>query len=149
MAELRGGDVTDALEQLLQGIQPGAGYGTALSGVFRGCEKVKDTQPKPYVLLRTLTDVRTGKAGGQTTRLRTFELEVVFSHAASDRELDQAHADICAALGYGEPDYDNRFPGLVDGDEQAAYAYPAEGSKLRAVIVQLGVTYVQRYPGKH
>lgn len=137
--------VTDQLMSCLQRITLANGYSTDLKGVFRGTDKVKDTQPKPYILARVLTDVRTGRAVRQATRVRTFALEAVFSHTADDEQLDQAHRDILRCVGFGEDDFDNRFPGLLDEMDEATYDYPAEGSKTRAVIVQLGVTYVENY----
>lgn len=145
MSKPRASQVTDDLEKALEQIVPANGYGTEIKAVFRAAGKVKDAQPKPYILLRVATDTRTGGAVQQASRLRTFELQVVFSHAAEDEELDQAHRDILRCVGFGEVDFDRRLPGLFDEPDEATYEYPAEGSKTRSVTVQLGVTYVENY----
>lgn len=145
MAKAPASLVNDKLEAYLQRIQLCNGFGTDVKAVFRGSNKVPDKQDRPYICMRVQSDVRTSSSGSSATRLRTYLLEVVFSHAVDDDELDQAQRDILRCVGFGEPDFDRRFPGLIDEADEAAYEYPEGGSKNRSVVVQLGVTYVDNY----
>lgn len=100
---------------------------------------------RPYLLQRIEHDRRQTRASVQATRIRTFALEVVFSHLASDDELNAVHEDILRALGIGQDPFERSFPGMSEEEDEAEYTYPTEGSTNRSITVLVPVTYVATY----
>lgn len=135
-----------ALRECLAAIQTANGYITNLQRVYGPTEKVADTAPKPYALVRPGADVRTSTGGFQATRERLFEIEVVFSKAdAGEAELDAVHIDVLRALGFGQDLPDRKFPGLIESEDEAAMLFAAEGRTTHSITITIGVTYVATY----
>ncbi|WP_271103701.1 hypothetical protein [Pseudomonas tohonis] len=134
------------VKQRLEQITPANGYLTDVRGVFSGTDNVKDSQPKPYLLVRVELDRRTSSAGTEKTRLRTYKIEAVFKGSAEDSELDALGVDIQRALGFGRDDWDDCLPGIVDDEDAMEYTYGAgRGVSTRSLFVTIGVTYSENY----
>lgn len=134
------------LRARLEEIKPINGYFTDLKGVYPATETPKDSAPKPYALVRSGTDSRTSTAGYQATRLRAFEIEVVFPKSDSaEAEMDAVHIDILRALGFGQDRPERKFPGLIDDEDEATPTYASNGTKTHSITITIGVTYVATY----
>lgn len=137
--------VTTALRERLDQIQPANGYFTALARVYAPDESVPDKAPMPYALIRPAADSRTGLACRQATRVRQFEVEVVFSKAASADDLDAVHVDVLRALGIGQDLYERKFPGLVEDEDEATWRWAQKGETTHSITITFGVLYVENY----
>ncbi|WAC45579.1 hypothetical protein OU997_05250 [Pseudomonas sp. SL4(2022)] len=134
------------LRALLEQIKPINGYYTDLQRVYGPTETAKDNAPKPYALVRPGTDTRTSTAGFQATRLRYFDIEVVFANGEEvEAALDAVHIDILRALGLGRDLPERKFPGLVDDEDEATPSYASNGTKTHSITITIGVTYVATY----
>jgi hypothetical protein len=137
--------VTAALRDRLEQIHPNNGYITELARVYGPTDKVPDAGPFPYALVRPGVDGSTSWAGIQATRVRQFELEVVFSKAAEEDQLSAVHVDVLRALGVGLDQPERKFPGLVEDEEQASFRWASGGEKTHSITITLGVLYVETY----
>ena len=137
--------VTDALCERLSNIQPRNGFNTELKRVYRPKDMVPDKPVTPYALVRAASDSRTSSAAYQATRERTFEIEVVFSKACDEGELDAAHVDVLRALGIGQDLPERKFNGLIEGEDEAEFRWARQGETTHSIIIRLGVMYVETY----
>lgn len=137
--------IATALRERLGQIHPVNGYTTDLLRVYEPADSVPDTAPKPYALIRPATDSRTGTAGSQATRVRQFEIEVVFSKAAPAAELDAVHVDVLRALGIGQDLHERIFPGLIEDEDEATWRWAQKGETTHSITITLGVLYVETY----
>lgn len=137
--------VTAALRERLELIQPGNGYLTSLANVYTPADKVPDDGPYPYALIRPLTDTGTGQAAQQATRLRQFEVEVVFSKTAGEDQLSAVHVDVLRTLGFGRDLTEREFPGELAGEDEATFRWASGGEKTHSITIGLGVQYVETY----
>lgn len=137
--------ITTALRERLDQIQPSNGYFTALARVYGPDESVPDKAPLPYALTRPAADSRTGLACRQATRVRQFEVEVVFSKAASAADLDAVHVDVLRALGIGQDLDERKFPGLVEDEDEATWRWAQKGETTHSITITFGVLYVENY----
>ncbi|GLK88318.1 hypothetical protein [Pseudomonas turukhanskensis] len=135
-----------SLRACLETITQQNGYQTQLAAVYGPADKVREKPPTPYALVRPSADNRTGAAMQQATRVRMFEIEVVFSKAVEDPEaaLDAVHVDILRALGFGR-DNDRKFAGLIEDDDEATFRYAAENETTHSITISVGVLYVESY----
>lgn len=134
------------LRARLDEIKQSNGYYTDLKRVYGPTEKVQDAAPKPYALVRPGPDARTSTAGVQATRLRSFDIEVVFANSDTvEGEMDAVHVDILRALGLGQDQPERKFPGLLDDEDEATPAYASNGTKTHSITITIGVTYVATY----
>lgn len=139
-------EITRQVKERLEQIGTDRGYSMDVKAVFTGSDNGKEKQAPPYLVLRVLQDRRTSTAGTQATRLRTYQIEVVFNSSAEDSLLDDAGVDILRALGFGQDDWDERLPGLVDDEDTMEYTYrAAQGVATRSLFVAVGVTYAETY----
>lgn len=133
------------LRARLDQIRQANGYFTELKRVYGPTEKPRDKVPMPYALVRPGTDVRTGTASWQTTRVRQFEIEVVFPKSADEAALDAVHVDVLRALGFGQDQPERKFPGLLDEEDEAIPQYASEGETTHSITITIGVLYVESY----
>ncbi|PKM30230.1 MAG: hypothetical protein CVV07_07380 [Gammaproteobacteria bacterium HGW-Gammaproteobacteria-11] len=141
----RSSAVDQALEDRLKTIVPGNGFITDLRGVFGPLDSPKDNQPTPYCQWSVVNDSRTGRAGKQCTRMRSYQIEVFFSKAAAHGALSDAHVDLIRCFGFDQLDVDRQFPGLVGDEEEATPVYPAQGVHTMRLLFNFSVTYVETY----
>ncbi|MDT4824470.1 hypothetical protein FQZ97_577190 [compost metagenome] len=137
--------VTASLCERLDQIQPINGYFTALARVYGPDQSVPDKAPLPYALVRPMSDSRTGLACRQATRVRQFEVEVVFSKSAEAAELDAVHVDVLRALGIGQDLDERKFPGLVEEEDEATWRWAQKGETTHSITITVGVLYVENY----
>lgn len=137
--------VTAALRERLDRIKPDGGYLTDLRGVYVPSETVQDRAPLPYALIRPASDVRTGLAGIQATRVRQFEIEVVFPKSAEEDALSAVHVDILRALGIGQELPERKFPGLLEEEDSAEFRWASSGEKTHSITIAIGVLYAETY----
>ncbi|MCY1360868.1 hypothetical protein D9M69_475140 [compost metagenome] len=137
--------VTTALRERLEQIQPDNGYLTALARVYGPRDDVRDKAPMPYALVRPANDTRTGSAVYQATRVRLFEIEVVFSKASEESALDAIHVDVLRALGFGQDQPERKFPGLIEDEDEAVWRWAQKGETTHSITITLGVAYVENY----
>jgi hypothetical protein len=137
--------VTTELRTRLEQIKPANGYAIDLQRVYGPTESVADTATKPYALVRPAADNRTGLAAGQATRVRQFEIEVVFSKAAEEAALDAVHVDVLRALGIGQDLHERIFPGLIEEEDEATWRWAQKGETTHSITITLGVFYVETY----
>lgn len=137
--------VTTALRERLDQIQPSNGYFTAMARVYEPAESVPDAAPKPYALIRPATDIRTGLASRQATRVRQFEVEVVFSKSTQPDALDAVHVDVLRALGIGQDLDERKFPGLIEEEDEASWRWAQKGETTHSITITFGVLYVENY----
>lgn len=135
-----------SLRACLEGIKQQNGYTTELAAVYGPKDRVRDKPAMPYALVRAVADSRTGLALQQATRLRSFEIEIYFSRAVDDPEaaLDAVHVDVLRALGFGH-DFDRRFAGLVEEEDEAVFHYAEEKETTHSITISIGVLYVESY----
>ncbi|MFV3415326.1 hypothetical protein ACNFH8_23930 [Pseudomonas sp. NY15436] len=145
MPSTKASEVAKALRERLGEIRPENGYLTAIDRVYGPTEKVRDKAPLPYLLVRTATDSRTGAAKTQASRVRTFEIEARFGRSAEEADLDSIHVDVLRALGFGRDEYDGRFPGLIEEQDDAVPQYASEGRDTHSITITIGVAYVENY----
>lgn len=137
--------LTPALSERLQLIKPVNGYLTDLVGVYTPTDRVPDEAPKPYALIRPVADARTSQAAYEATRVRTYELELVFSKAVGEQALCDAHVDVLRALGFGQDQPARQFPGLVDEPDEAEFRWAQKGETTHSITITLGVGYAEKY----
>ncbi|MDH4873018.1 hypothetical protein [Pseudomonas sp. BN515] len=137
--------VTRQLRERLECIRPDNGYSIELKAIYFRHEKVPENPPKPYAMVRVVSDRRTSTAGFEATRLRTLAIEIVFAGRTDDDEVDRAGVDVLRALGFGRVDLEDKLPGLVDDEDEAEFTYPDGGLTTRSIITSIGVTYVENY----
>ncbi|MCP8465927.1 hypothetical protein NK553_18405 [Pseudomonas sp. ZM23] len=145
MSSTKASEVAKALRERLGEIRPENGYFTAIDRVYGPTERARDKAPMPYLLVRTATDSRTGAAKTQASRVRTFEIEAVFGKSAEEADLDNIHVDVLRALGFGRDDFDGRFPGLIEDQDDAVPQYAGEGRDTHNITITIGVAYVENY----
>lgn len=145
MPSAKASEVSKALRAQLSTICPDNGYLTNLQQVYGPNDTVRDKAPTPYVLVRQVSDVRSDAAGLQALRLRTFEVEGVFSKAADEGDLDALHVDVLRCLGFGQDQPERKFPGLIDSEDEAVFEWAAEGRTTHSITITLGVSYVETY----
>lgn len=145
MARTKASQVTQDLRERLGEIHPNNGYLTAIKRVFGPTERVPDTEPKPYLVVRPANDSRTGKAKNQAGRVRLFEIEAVFGKSSIEDELDDIHVDVLRALGFGHEDEDRKFPGLIEDEDEAVPQFAVEGRNFHTQTITIGVFYVETY----
>lgn len=135
-----------SLRACLENIRQQNGYFTELKAVYGPRDRVPEKPPLPYALVRAASDSRTSIAGQQATRVRTFEVEVVFPRHADDPEaaLDAAQIDVLRALGIGQ-DLDRQFSGLVEEEDEAVFRYAEEKESTHSITIHVGVLYVATY----
>lgn len=138
--------VSADLRTRLAEIQQANGYYTDLKRVYGPLETPDDNAPKPYALVRPGTDVRTSTAAYQATRVRSFEIEVVFAKGSTtEADMDSVHIDILRALGVGQDLPERKFPGLLDDEDEATPTYASGGTRTHSITITIGVTYVATY----
>jgi len=137
--------VSKALRDLLETIRPSNGYYTDLKAVYGPKDKPRDKPPTPYALVRWNTDVRTDLAVTQALRVRSFEIEVFFSKACEEQELDAVHIDILRCLGIGQELPERKFPGLLESEDEAVARWAEGGETTHSVTITIGVQYAQNY----
>lgn len=139
-------ELTAQLKACLERIVPGNGFETELRAVLTGPAQGRTDQAMPFAMLRTVLDTRVSGAGCQASRKRTYQVEVAFKASAEDALLDAAAVDIQRALGFGRDDFDDRFPGLIDDEDQIDFAEGStNGKPTRVVIVTFSLIYVETY----
>ncbi|WP_339521732.1 hypothetical protein [Pseudomonas sp. EA_35y_Pfl2_R111] len=142
---IKASDVSAALRLRLEQIKPVNGYSTDLVRAYEPDETVQDTAPKPYALIRPSVDTRTGLANRQATRVRQFEIEVVFSKSSPLSAMDAVHVDVLRALGIGQDLYERIFPGLIEDEDEATWRFAQKGETTHSITITIGVTYVETY----
>ena len=141
----RASAVTSALRERLDDIKPLNGYMTELRAVYGPADRVPDKAPMPYALVRPASDSRTGLAVTQATRLRTFEVEIIFPASADEGALCDVHVDVLRALGIGHDQPERQFPGLLEEQDDATFDWATQGVTTHRITISLGVTYVESY----
>jgi hypothetical protein len=136
---------TAELSACLQLINPANGYLTDLAQVYTPENRVPDGAAMPYALIRPVADARTGQATYEATRLRTYEIELVFSKVEGEQALCSAHVDVLRALGFGQDLPARKFPGLLDEPDEVEFRWGQKGETTNSITITLGVTYVERY----
>lgn len=142
---IKASEVSASLRTRLEQIKPLNGYATDLLRVYEPDESVQDTAPKPYALIRPSVDTRTGLANRQATRVRQFEIEVVFAKSSPLSALDAVHVDVLRALGIGQDLYERIFPGLIEDEDEATWRFAQKGETTHSITITIGVTYVETY----
>lgn len=137
--------VSKELRHQLESIRPSNGYLTDLKGVYGPKEKPRSNPPTPYALVRWNSDVRTDLAVTQALRVRSFEIEVVFSKACEEQELDAVHIDILRCLGIGQELPERKFPGLLESEDEAVARWATDGETTHSITISIGVQYAQAY----
>lgn len=137
--------VSAQLRECLALIKTGNGYLTELAKAYAPNDRVPDTAPKPYALIRPSLDGRTGLAGYEATRLRTYEIEVIFAKSADEAELSAVHVDVLRALGIGQDLPERKLPGLLEEQDEASFRWAQAGETTHSITITIGVTYVERY----
>lgn len=145
MTRTKASQVAKDLRERLGEIHPNNGYLTAIKRVYGPTERVNDTDPKPYLLVRPVNDSRTGAAKNQAGRVRLFEIEARFGKSSDEEELDDIHVDVLRALGFGHEAEERKFPGLVEDEDQAVQEFAAEGRNYHTTTITIGVFYVETY----
>lgn len=145
MARTKASQVTQDLRERLGEIHPNNGYLTAIKRVFGPTERVPDTEPKPYLVVRPANDSRTGKAKNQAGRVRLFEIEAVFGKGSTEEDLDAIHVDVLRALGFGQEDEDRKFKGLIEDEDEAVQEFASDGRTTHSTTITIGVFYVETY----
>ncbi|WP_430317522.1 hypothetical protein [Pseudomonas nitroreducens] len=145
MTQPKASQVGKDLRERLSEITPNNGYLTEVKRVYGPTDRVKDTDPKPYLLVRPSSDSRTGAAKIQASRVRLFEIEAVFGKSAHEDELDAIHVDVLRALGFGRESDEGRFPGLIEDEDEAVPQYAVEGRDNHSITITIGVGYVETY----
>lgn len=145
MTRTKASQVTRDLRERMGEIRPDNGYLTAIRRVYGPTERVNDTEPKPFLVVRPVSDSRTGAAKTQAGRVRLFEIEAVFGKGATEDELDDIHVDVLRALGFGHETDDRKFPGLVEDEDEAVQQFAAEGRNFHSTTITIGVFYVETY----
>jgi hypothetical protein len=140
------GEVTRSAVAKLEQVKPANGYLTDLKAVYGPTDSVRDDAPRPYALVRPASDRQGSRAARQAVRLREYEIEGVFSKAASEVDLAGFHVDVLRAFGIGQDLPERQFPGLLneEGDE-AEYRWAVKGENTHSITIRLGVEYVQTY----
>lgn len=141
----RATELTDAVELVLGEIAPAAGYHTDIKAVYGVAEVKPDKALLPCILVRIASDGSESRVGPTAKRQIDYEIEGVFSRAASLQDLQRCHHDILRALGFGT-DLPNRplKPGWV-GEESAEFDMATEGGTNRTVKVLVQLEYVEKY----
>jgi len=137
--------VTKALRDQLEQIRSANGYYTDLKAVYGPQDKPSERPPLPYALVRWASDVRTDLAVTQALRARSFEIEVFFSKACDEEDLDAVHVDILRCLGIGQDQPDRKFPGLLEGEDEAIPRWASNGETTHSITITVGVQYAQTY----
>lgn len=145
MANTKASQVTKDLRERLGEIRPDNGYLTAIRRVYGPTERVNDTEPKPFLIVRPVSDSRAGVAKTQAGRVRLFEIEAVFGKRSTEDELDDIHVDVLRALGFGHEQDERKFPGLVEDEDEAVQQFAAEGRNFHSTTITIGVFYVETY----
>lgn len=145
MTRTKASQVTRDLRERLGEIRPDNGYLTAIMRVYGPTERVNDTEPKPFLVVRPVSDSRTGAAKTQAGRVRLFEIEAVFGKGATEDELDDIHVDVLRALGFGHEADERKFPGLVEDEDEAVQQFAADGRNFHSTTITIGVFYVETY----
>lgn len=142
---IKGAEVTKELRYQLEQIKPANGYHTDLKGVYGPTDKPSDKPPLPYALVRWASDVRTDLALSQALRARSFEIEVFFSKACTEQDMDAVHVDILRCLGIGQELPERKFPGLLEGEDEAIPRWASNGETTHSITITVGVQYAQTY----
>lgn len=142
---IKASEVSASLRARLEQIKPLNGYVTDLLRVYEPDESVPDPAPKPYALIRPAVDMRTGMASRQATRVRQFEIEVVFAKSSPLFAMDAVHVDVLRALGIGQDLYERIFPGLIEDEDEATWRFAQKGETTHSITITIGVTYVETY----
>ncbi|MGA4634521.1 hypothetical protein ACPA5B_11635 [Pseudomonas solani] len=139
-------ELDQKLRDCLERITPSNGFGTEFRKVFEEDDPIPDKQAMPYLVARVDTDRRTSNAITQATRVRTYQIEAVFSHRTPRAELNAAGVDVLRAMGIGRFDAEHRVPGLIEDEDQMVFVNPAgKGITTRSLFITVGVTYVEDY----
>ncbi|GMQ53506.1 hypothetical protein [Halopseudomonas aestusnigri] len=138
-------ELTTAIEACLAEITAANGYATDIQGVYGFSQNVPDTAAKPYLIIRIPEDEAVKHSGNAVHRVATYQVEAVFSRAATLADLQNCHYDILKSLGYGG-NYQERplKPGWA-GEESAEFDMGASGGQLRSVTASISIQYVERY----
>lgn len=145
MTRSKASQITKDLRERLGEIRPENGYLTAIKRVYGPTDRVGDSEPKPFLIVRPASDSRTGAAKAQAGRVRLFEIEAVFGKSAGEEDLDDVHVDVLRALGFGHEDEDRKFKGLVEDEDEAVQQFAAEGRNYHSTTITIGVFYVETY----
>ncbi|WP_054911043.1 hypothetical protein [Pseudomonas sp. NBRC 111135] len=145
MTRSKASQITKDLRERLGEIRPENGYLTAIKRVYGPTDRVDDSEPKPFLIVRPASDSRTGAAKTQAGRVRLFEIEAVFGKSAGEEDLDDVHVDVLRALGFGHEDEDRKFKGLIEDEDEAVQQFAAEGRNYHSTTITIGVFYVETY----
>lgn len=145
MTRSKASQITKDLRERLGEIRPENGYLTAIKRVYGPTDRVADSEPKPFLIVRPASDSRTGAAKTQAGRVRLFEIEAVFGKSAGEEDLDDVHVDVLRALGFGHEDEDRKFKGLIEDEDEAVQQFAAEGRNYHSTTITIGVFYVETY----
>ena len=141
----KGGALSADLSACLDQIKPSNGYNTDVAKVYGPTDRVAQNAGMPYILVRPAADSRTGLANGEASRVKSYEIEGVFSKAATEAELCNLHVDVLRALGIGQDLFERKFPGLVEDVDEASYRWAQGGETTHSITILIGVNYVERY----
>ncbi|MEH6564641.1 MAG: hypothetical protein V7756_04870 [Halopseudomonas sp.] len=141
----RGADLTDALEQCLQGISQANGYHTNIQHVYADGNGKPDKAPLPCLLFELGTDLTQERKGKTAKRVVQYRIEAFFSRSATVRDVQLCHHDILKALGYDQLVPRKQFGLAAIQDEQTEYSPAQEGSTLKGLVCEIAVNYVENY----
>lgn len=141
----RAADLTDALEQCLQQINPAAGFATDIKGVY-GFGKVKpDNAPTPCLLVRIGEDTTDGNIGKVCKRLVQYQIEAVFPRTASLQDLQRCHHDVLSALGFGDLLPSRALSAGEVAEESAEFDPDGGGATTRRLVSSITIRYIEKY----
>lgn len=141
----KGSEMSSAIEACLGLISPANGYETNVMGVYGFGQTKKDAAPSPYLLVRVAEDSGEERVGNKVMRFAIYEVQGVFSRAASLQDLQRCHHDILRSLGYGDlPPGRELILGEIT-EESAEYDPDTNGSAARSVTSRITIKYIETY----
>ena len=141
----RATDLSDALEQCLQQINPATGFATDIKGVYGFGKTKPDNAPLPCILVRIGEDSADGNVGKVCKRLVQFQLEGVFSRTASLQDLQRCHHDMLSAIGYGDLLPTRALSAGEVAEESAEFDPDGGGSTTRRLVSSITIRYIEKY----
>lgn len=137
--------VDQKVRERLGSIQPANGFATNVKSVKGPFDRVDDRLGRPYAQFKVAADTRTGKAGRQVSRMRTYLIELIFGSQVTEQELNDAGLDLQRCFGFDEIDVDKQFPGLVADEDEIGFEYPEQGAQSTRLTFTFSVIYIETY----
>lgn len=138
-------DLSTAIETRLQAISQANGFATDVVAVYGFGERVPDKAAMPYLLVRLADDSIEQLAGTTAARVAQYQIEAVFSRAASLQDLQCCHHDILRTLGAGGVLPDRPLTPGKAFEESAEFDPDQNGSSTRRLLSTITLRYVEQY----